>query len=98
MRAARQNERALTRERLMHRAPWGDIPFGAPLYRERDLRQEFGLSTTRIYEMMASGTFPRPVKIGPRAVAWCKAHVDAWLNDRAGRMEAQTNRRRKLQW
>lgn len=76
--------------------PWEGLPVEAPLYREKQLRQDFGLTTTRIYEMIANGAFPRPIKIGPRAVAWCKAHVDAWLNDCAERTATRAQRRRVL--
>ncbi len=76
--------------------PWEGLPVAAPLYREKQLREIFGLSTTRLYEMMAAGAFPRPIKIGPRAVAWCKAHVDAWLNDCAERTAPRANKRRRV--
>lgn len=70
-------------EKPAGRAPWDGLPIGLPMYRERDLRATFGLSTSSIYEMMSAGTFPRPVKLGPRIVAWPKSHIDAWLADRA---------------
>ena len=31
---------------------------------------ESGLSKTTIYARIADGTFPPPVKLGPRAVTW----------------------------
>jgi prophage regulatory protein len=37
-----------------------------------------GLSRTGIYEGMAAGTFPRPVRIGLRAVAWPAATIKTW--------------------
>ncbi|OAI30371.1 hypothetical protein A1351_23030 [Methylosinus sp. R-45379] len=66
------------------------------MYRERDLRATFGLSTSSIYEMMAVGTFPRPVKLGPRIVAWPKSHIDAWLADRAEQSQRADNGRRRV--
>lgn len=41
---------------------------------------ESGLSKTTIYARIAAGTFPPPVKLGPRAVAW-PAHEVAACND-----------------
>lgn len=41
---------------------------------------ESGLSKTTIYARIADGTFPPPVKLGPRAVAW-PAHEVAACND-----------------
>ncbi|WP_294072735.1 AlpA family phage regulatory protein [Sphingomonas sp.] len=39
-------------------------------------------STTRIYADMAAGTFPKPVRIGVRAVAWRESELRAWLDQR----------------
>ena len=44
-----------------------------------------GLSRSTIYEMVDRGDFPRPVKIGARAIAWPAERLDAWA---AERMEA----------
>ncbi|MFT6607142.1 MAG: prophage regulatory protein [Halocynthiibacter sp.] len=41
-----------------------------------------GLSRSTIYAMMDAGEFPRPIRIGKRAVAWPKSAVTAWLADR----------------
>jgi prophage regulatory protein len=37
-----------------------------------------GLRHTQIYAMMAEGRFPRPVKVGARAVAWLESEIDAY--------------------
>jgi prophage regulatory protein len=29
--------------------------------------------------MMAEGTFPKPVKLGARAVAWVESEVEEWI-------------------
>ncbi|MDA8153973.1 MAG: AlpA family transcriptional regulator [Acidithiobacillus sp.] len=39
-------------------------------------------SKTSIYGWMKSGDFPQPVKLGPRAVAWRRSDVDAWIGSR----------------
>jgi len=41
-----------------------------------------GLSRSSIYARVAAGTFPRPIAIGPRAVAWPSDAIDAWIGDR----------------
>jgi len=41
-----------------------------------------GLSRSTIYEMMAEGTFPRPLKLGKRAVGWTSTSIERWLDDR----------------
>lgn len=41
-----------------------------------------GLSRSSIYDMMERGEFPRPVRIGRRAVAWPEIVISDWLSDR----------------
>lgn len=48
------------------------------LIRRPALEALVGLSRSTIYEMMQRGEFPRPVKIGRRAVAWRESAVLAW--------------------
>lgn len=38
-----------------------------------------GLSRASIYAMIARGDFPRPIKLGERAVGWRSEEIDAWL-------------------
>ncbi|MBF6025405.1 AlpA family transcriptional regulator [Lysobacter niastensis] len=41
-----------------------------------------GLPRATIYDHMAKGTFPKQVKIGPRAAGWVSADVEAWIQSR----------------
>ncbi len=41
-----------------------------------------GLSRSSIYDMMDRGEFPRPVRIGKRAVAWPESAITEWLSSR----------------
>ncbi|WP_096786873.1 AlpA family transcriptional regulator [Rhodobacter sp. CZR27] len=41
-----------------------------------------GLSRSSIYAMSASGQFPKPVRLGKRAVGWIEDEVIAWLASR----------------
>ena len=43
-----------------------------------DVLARIGLKTTKLYEMMNEGAFPRPIKIGRRCL-WPSAAVDAWI-------------------
>lgn len=47
-----------------------------------------GLSRSTIYEMISRDDFPRPVRIGRRAVAWQQTAVIEWLNERCGSRDA----------
>lgn len=53
-----------------------------PYLRRPAVQIATGLSRSSLYAMMASGDFPRPVRIGKRAVAWPESAVTAWLASR----------------
>ena len=40
------------------------------------------LSRSSIYDLIAKGEFPKPVKISGRRVAWLESSVDAWIESR----------------
>ena len=41
-----------------------------------------GLCGSSIYARIQTGEFPKPIKIGKRAVGWLESEVDAWLADK----------------
>jgi prophage regulatory protein len=41
-----------------------------------------GLSRSTIYDLMAKGAFPRPVKLTGKAVAWPESAIADWLESR----------------
>jgi len=47
------------------------------------VKEKVGLQTTAIYTGMGEGTFPLPVRIGSRSVAWVESEIDAWISQRA---------------
>lgn len=53
-----------------------------------DVVKRTGVSRTRIYEMMEAGRFPKPIKIGARAIAFIADEVDGWVADRMAEREA----------
>jgi prophage regulatory protein len=40
--------------------------------------QATGLGRSTIYRLVANGTFPAPVHLSPRAVAWRWSDLDRW--------------------
>lgn len=50
------------------------------ILRRPEVLARIGLSTSSLYEMMAQGRFPRPMRIGRRAVGWKASVVDAWID------------------
>ncbi|MFG6565945.1 helix-turn-helix transcriptional regulator [Sulfitobacter sp. 1A13421] len=53
-----------------------------PYLRRPAVQIATGLSRSSLYSMMATGDFPRPVRVGKRAVAWPESTVAAWLASR----------------
>lgn len=60
--------------------------------REKALRQNVlgGIGRSTLWRWIREGTFPAPVKLGPRMVAWDVAVVDAWLAERPRTRETET--------
>lgn len=52
------------------------------MLRRREVEAITGRSRSSIYEDIAAGTFPKPVKIGARAVAWPESVIRAWIAER----------------
>ena len=52
------------------------------LIRRPEVEARSGYSTSTLYEEIATGKFPRPVKIGSRAVAWVESEIDEWIQQR----------------
>ena len=42
------------------------------------LEERTGLDITTIYRKMKAGTFPQPVRVGKRRVAWRESDIAAW--------------------
>ena len=51
-------------ERLLHR---------------QEVEERTGLARSTIYEWMAAGRFPRPVRVGNRGVRWRERDVQRWV-------------------
>ena len=58
------------------------------LIRERDRRTKTGVPRSTWYALMAEGLAPKPVKLGPRSVAWIEDELEAWM----GELEAKRER------
>lgn len=53
-----------------------------PLLRLDDVMDEIGLKKTSIYRLIGEGEFPRPIRIGKRAVAWRTSDLEKWKSQR----------------
>ncbi|KAA0011163.1 AlpA family transcriptional regulator [Billgrantia pellis] len=57
-------------------------PGGNRLLRRREVEQKTGKSRSAIYEGIKQGTFPPPVSIGRKSVAWLEEEIDSWIAKR----------------
>ncbi|ECY8244092.1 AlpA family phage regulatory protein [Salmonella enterica subsp. enterica serovar Tafo] len=49
------------------------------LIRLPEVIRRTGFGKTWIYKLISSGTFPKQIKIGERAVAFIESEVDEWI-------------------
>jgi prophage regulatory protein len=67
--------------RPVDRSP--QLEAAGPLFlRMPTVMQMTGLGRSTIYRMMAESRFPRPVRLGTRAVAWRRTDLDLWSEAR----------------
>ena len=51
------------------------------LLRLPEVLDRCGVSRTTLYEMVARGAFPPPVRISTRAVGWRSSDINAWMDN-----------------
>jgi prophage regulatory protein len=49
------------------------------LIRMKEVMKITGLGRTSIYRKMKEGTFPEPLRLGVRTVAWRSEDLNAWI-------------------
>ena len=49
--------------------------------RMKEVTRKTGLAKSSIYDRINAKTFPQPIRIGDRAVAFVESEVDAWMAD-----------------
>ena len=52
------------------------------IVRRATVERMIGLSRSTIYQMISLGLFPKPIKIGRKAVGWRESVIEKWLEDR----------------
>jgi prophage regulatory protein len=48
--------------------------------RRPEVEHRTGLGRSTLYAKMADGSFPKPVKLGKRAVGWPEDRIQAWMD------------------
>ncbi len=41
-----------------------------------------GLSKSSVYQSAKNGQFPKPIRLGPRAVGWVESEIADWIDQR----------------
>jgi prophage regulatory protein len=59
------------------------------ILRIAEVKRRTGDSTSGIYDKMAKGTFPRPVKISERAVGWLESEINELIEQRRAARDAR---------
>lgn len=54
----------------------------AQILRRPQVTARTGFPRSTLYLKIARGEFPRPIKIGARAVGWLADDIDAWITER----------------
>jgi prophage regulatory protein len=54
------------------------------ILRRGQVELEVGLKRSTIYQRMQEGTFPRPIRLGERAVGWRATDIELFLEDPVG--------------
>ena len=49
------------------------------VFRRPEVERITGLSRSTLYAMIAEDEFPKPIRLGKRAVGWREADIAAWL-------------------
>jgi prophage regulatory protein len=52
-----------------------------------------GKGRSAIYQEIAAGTFPAPIKIGPKAVGWLESEIIAWQKARIAERDQRASER-----
>jgi prophage regulatory protein len=62
------------------------------LVRIDDVVARFGLhGHEQVYGLMKDGQFPRPIRVGKRAVAWLESELQQWLAQRVAERDARNS-------
>lgn len=51
------------------------------LIRRSEVEHRTGLSRAAIYRVIAEDSFPKPIQLGKRMVAWVESEIDDWIQN-----------------
>jgi prophage regulatory protein len=62
------------------------------ILRPREVFRRVSLSRTTVYQQVRAGTFPRPLKLTPKATGWLEHEIDQWIGARVAERDRQQHR------
>lgn len=51
------------------------------ILRMPEVLEKIGLCKASIYNRIADGSFPKPVRLGGRSVGWIESDLDEWISE-----------------
>jgi prophage regulatory protein len=60
----------------------------AKYIRRYAVSERYGIPASTLYDWIAKGQFPKPVRLGVRTVAWEVTELDAWESTRKAKCGA----------
>lgn len=64
------------------KSPADQPPPARRILRRAEVEQRTGFKRGHLYQLIKRGQFPKPARLGVRAVGWDSAEVDQWIADR----------------
>ena len=55
------------------------------ILRRREVEARTGFARSTIYLKVSQGEFPKPIKLGARAVGWLEGEIEEWLDEKVER-------------
>ena len=52
-----------------------------PILRQKDIQKVLGISKATLTRWRFAGRFPKPIRLGPRMLAWRRTDLEAWIDD-----------------
>lgn len=49
--------------------------------------ERYGIPASTLYDWLSQGLFPKPIRLGRRAVGWSVAELESWERERAAERE-----------
>jgi len=61
------------------------------LLRRNQVEAMTGLARSTIYKLIKAGSFPKPIQLTDRAVAWPSNLIESWISEKLAKCDAQAH-------